>query len=120
MAIQIFGTGKCFETKKAQRFFKERRINFQFIDLKEKGFSKGELEAVVNSLAKDFSGKEEVLDFIADPKNKDFASFKYLDDEDKFHKILDNPLLVKTPVVRNTTEKKATVGFCPEKWENWS
>ena len=52
MAIQIFGTGKCFETKKAQRFFKERRVNFQFIDLKEKGFSKGELEAVVNSLAK--------------------------------------------------------------------
>ena len=120
MAIQIFGTGKCFETKKAQRFFKERRVNFQFIDLKEKGFSKGELESIVNSLAKDFSGKEEVLDFMADPKNKDFASFKYLDDEDKFHKILDNPLLVKTPVVRNTTEKKTTVGFCPEKRENWS
>ena len=82
MAIQIFGTGKCFETKKAQRFFKERRVNFQFIDLKEKGFSKGELESIVHSLAKDFSGKEEVLDFMADLKNRDFASFKYLDDED--------------------------------------
>ena len=46
MNIQIFGTKKSFDTKKAQRYFKERRISFQFIDLKEKGMSKGELQSV--------------------------------------------------------------------------
>ena len=46
MNIQIFGTKKCFDTKKAQRYFKERGIKFQFIDLKEKGLSKGEYASV--------------------------------------------------------------------------
>ena len=49
MNIQIFGTKKSFDTKKAQRYFKERRVKFQFIDLKEKGMSKGELESVARA-----------------------------------------------------------------------
>lgn len=119
MAIQIFGTGKCFETKKAQRFFKERRVDFQFIDLKEKGFSRGELESVLNALAKEFPSKIQALDFMADSQSRDFTEFKYLDDTEKFEKLLENPLLVKTPVVRNTTGKKATLGYCPQVWKDW-
>ena len=49
MNIQIFGTKKSFDTKKAQRYFKERRVKFQFVDLKEKGLSKGELESVTRA-----------------------------------------------------------------------
>ena len=89
MAIQIFGTGKCFETKKAQRFFKERRVDFQFIDLKEKGFSRGELESVLNALAKEFPSKIQALDFMADSQSRDFTEFKYLDDTEKFEKLLE-------------------------------
>ena len=53
MNIQIFGTKKCNDTKKAERFFKERGIKFQFIDMKEKGMSKGEFTSVaqVNDLS---------------------------------------------------------------------
>jgi glutaredoxin len=43
MNIQIFGTSKCQDTRKAQRFFKERGIPFQYVDLAVKGLSKGEL-----------------------------------------------------------------------------
>ena len=50
MNIQIFGTKKCNDTKKAQRFFKERGIKFQFIDMKEKGMSKGELRSVCQAI----------------------------------------------------------------------
>ena len=50
MNIQIFGTSKCFDTKKAQRYFKERGIKFQMIDLKEKGMSRGEFDNVARAL----------------------------------------------------------------------
>ena len=53
MNIQIFGTTKCFDTKKAQRYFKERGIKFQMIDLKEKGMSRGEFDNVARALGKD-------------------------------------------------------------------
>ena len=50
MNIQIFGKNKCFDTKKAQRYFKERGIKFQFVDLKVKGLSKGELDSVMKAV----------------------------------------------------------------------
>lgn len=50
MTIQIFGTRKDFDTKKAERFFKERNIPFQFIDMKEKGLSKGEFNSVCQAV----------------------------------------------------------------------
>lgn len=63
MNVQIFGTKKSFDTKKAQRFFKERRIKVQFIDLKEKEMSKGELTSVMQAVGG--------IDKLLNPKAKD-------------------------------------------------
>ena len=112
MNIQIFGTIKCNDTKKAQRFFKERRINYQFIDMKEKEMSKGELRSVCNSIGG--------LDNILDEKCKDqdaLALIKYIAEDEKEEKILANQQVIKTPVVRNG--KQATVGYEPEVWKKW-
>ena len=112
MNIQIFGTKKCFDTKKADRYFKERGIKFQFIDLKEKGMSKGEFTSVKQAVGG--------LDKLLDENNKDkntLALLKYLSDSDKEEKLLENQQLFKTPIVRNG--KQATVGHQPEVWKNW-
>jgi len=112
MNIQIFGKGKCFDTKKAERYFKERGIKYQLIDLKEKGMSKGEFNSVQQSVG----GYEKLIDQNA--KDKDtLALIKYISEEDKEEKILNNQQVIKTPVVRNG--KKATVGYVPEVWKNW-
>lgn len=113
MNIQIFGTGKCFDTKKAIRYFKERGVSFQFIDLKEKGLSRGELRSVSQAVG----GLEELLD--AGTKARDaLALISYLSDEDKEEKILENQAVLKTPIVRNG--RKASVGYQPEVWKQWS
>ncbi len=96
MNIQIFGTKKCNDTKKAERFFKERGIKFQFIDMKEKGMSKGEF----NSVAQANGGLENMINWHG--KDQDIlALIKYIAEEDKLEKILENPQVIKTPVVRN-------------------
>ena len=113
MNIQIFGTKKCNDTKKAERFFKERGIKYQFIDMKEKGMSKGECQAVaaVNG------GMENMIN--VDFKDKDLlALIQYIAPEDKLDKILENPQVIKTPVVRNG--KQSTLGYHPEIWKTWS
>lgn len=113
MNIQIFGTTKCFETKKAQRYFKERKIKFQFIDLKEKGLSKGEYLSVKKAVG----GLENMLD----PHCRDqdaLALVTYLRDIDKDEKVLSNQSVLKTPIVRNG--KDATVGYQPEVWKDWT
>lgn len=110
MNIQIFGKTKCFDTKKAQRWFKERNIKFQMIDLSQKGMSKGELDSVLRAVGG--------LDALIDDKSKGYASLAYLAYEnDKYAKVLEDPLLMKTPVVRNG--RQATVGYHPETWERW-
>lgn len=110
MNIQIFGKSKCFDTKKAERWFKERRIKFQSIDLVKFGISPGELKSVMNAVG---------LDTLIDQKHPDAALLNYLAyDADKAEKLLDNPKLLKTPIVRNG--KQATVGYCPEIWETWT
>ena len=112
MNIQIFGTKKCFDTKKAERYFKERGIKAQVIDLKEKGMSKGELTAVAIAV--------KGLDNLINPDCKDkqtIALIKYLTDDSKFDKILENQQVLKTPIVRNG--KLATVGYCPDIWKGW-
>lgn len=110
MNIQIFGKTKCFDTKKAQRWFKERNIKFQMIDLSQKGMSKGELDSVLHAVGG--------LDALIDDKSKGYASLAYLAyDNDKYEKVLEDPLLMKTPVVRNG--RQATVGYHPETWERW-
>lgn len=113
MNIQIFGTNKCFDTKKAMRYFKERGIRFQFIDMKEKGMSKGEYVSVKQAVG----GIENLLD--KDSRDKDtLALIEYISDEDKDEKILENQKIIKTPVVRNG--KQATVGYHPEIWKEWT
>ena len=106
MNIQIFGTSKCFDTKKAQRYFKERGIRFQMIDLKEKEMSRGEFENVARALG----GWEQLVN----PAAKDKQTLALLDalvDWQKEDKLFENQQLFKTPIVRNG--KKATVGYQP-------
>ena len=110
MNIQIFGTNKCFDTKKAQRYFKERGIKFQMIDLKEKGFSRGELNAVLQAVGG--------LSRLLDENNKNYCDVKYLLPDAIVEKLLENPTYIKTPVVRNG--KAATVGYQPDVWKTWN
>lgn len=112
MNIQIFGTSKCFDTKKAQRYFKERGIRFQMIDLKEKEMSRGEFENVARALG----GWEQMVD----PAAKDKQTLALLDalvDWQKEDKLFENQQLFKTPIVRNGC--KATVGYQPDVWKTW-
>lgn len=109
MNIQIFGKSKCFDTKKAERYFKERRVKFQAVDILKYGISRGELQSVKNAV-----GLEALIDW----DNPDAALLKYLAyDADKMEKLLEDPRLLKTPIVRNG--KKATTGFCPDEWKTW-
>ncbi len=112
MNIQIFGTKKCNDTKKAERFFKERGIKYQFIDMKEKGMSKGEFTSVAQA-----NGG---IDAMFDPNCKDqdtLALIRYTAEEDKLEKILENLQVIKTPVVRNG--KQSTLGYQPDVWKKW-
>ena len=119
MGIQIFGTTKCFDTKKAERWFSERNISVQKIDLKQKGISKSELESVVTALAKKLGSKDDAINSLINNKSKDYTSIAYLEDEDKLEKLLEQQSLLCTPIVRNG-RTDATVGFCPEIWKTWN
>lgn len=112
MNIQIFGTKKSFDTKKAQRYFKERRIKVQFIDLKEKEMSKGELTSVMQAVGG--------IDKLLNPKAKDeeaLALIQHLTPSQRFDKLLENQQVLAEPIVRKS--KKATVGYCPDVWGAW-
>ncbi len=113
MNIQIYGTAKCFDTKKAQRYFKERGVKFQFVDLAKFGMSKGEYKSIRTAL------KCSLEDLVNEKSKKYEQSFiKYLASEEaKEEKLLENQELFKTPIVRNG--KKATLGYCPEEWKKW-
>ena len=112
MNIQIFGKSKCFDTKKAERYFKERRIKFQSIDLIRFGMSGKEFDSVLRAVG----GIDQLIDW--DSKHPDITLMKYMDDpRAKEDKVFDNPQLMKTPIVRNG--KAATAGYCPEIWATW-
>ena len=112
MNIQIFGTKKSNDSKKAERFFKERGIKYQFVDMKEKGLSKGEFQSVMQAVG----GLEAMID--PGCKDKDLlALIKYIAAEDKAQKVLENQSVLKLPIVRNG--RQATVGYQPETWKNW-
>ena len=112
MNIQIFGTKKSADTRKAERFFKERNIKFQAIDLKEKGMSKGQLQSVMQAVG----GLDVLID--EDAKDKDMlALIKYIAPEDKMEKLLENQSVIKQPIVRNG--RQATVGYQPDVWKKW-
>lgn len=111
MNIQIFGTKKCFDTKKAERFFKERNIKFQFIDISEKSMSKGELYSVLNSVN---------INTLINDKSKEYTKLGFNNIrsvEIKAELLLKNQKVMKTPVVRNG--KVATVGYDLEEWTRW-
>ncbi len=109
MNIQIFGKAKCFDTKKAERYFKERRIKFQSVDMVKYGISPREFESVRRAVG---------LENLIDGKAKGAELLKYLAyDEDKVEKLLEDQSLIRTPIVRNG--KLATVGYCPEVWKTW-
>ena len=109
MNIQIFGKSKCFDTKKAVRYFKERRIKYQYIDVLRYGMSRGELNAVKNAVG---------LEAMIDTNDEDYPLVQYLASaEAKLDKLFEDPYLLKTPIVRNG--KQATVGYCPEVWKGW-
>jgi arsenate reductase len=109
MNVQIIGTKKCRETQKAERFFKERSTPFQFRDLTEKGISRGELENICRSVP---------IDELLNKEGKEFQKrgLQYMVYEIE-EELLSDPLLFKTPIVRN--KGKATVGYQPEVWKEW-
>lgn len=112
MNIQIFGTKKSADTRKAERWFKERGIRFQSIDLKEKGLSKGEFQSVCQAVGG--------LDALVDPDARDkdlLALIRYIAPEDRFQKVFENQGMLRQPVVRNG--RQATVGYRPEVWKEW-
>ncbi len=112
MNIQIFGKSKCFDTKKAERYFKERRNKFQSIDLIRFGMSGKEFDSVLRAVG----GIDNLIDW--DSKSDQITLMKYMDDKRaKEDKVFDDPSLMKTPIVRNG--KQATVGYCPEIWATW-
>lgn len=109
MNIQIFGTAKCQDTRKAQRYFKERGIPYQYVDLSVKGLSKGELSSV-----RAVVGIESLID--KDGRQYARRNLKYITHNIE-EELLSDPLLFKTPIVRNGP--KATVGFSPDVWKDW-
>ena len=117
--IQIFGTLKNFDVKTAQRWFAERRISVQFVDLKEKEMSRGEFDSVVDAVARTAGSKADAIEEMIDKKSKDYAGIAYLDDSEKADKLFENQLkLLKQPVCRNG-KQVATVGLQQKIWENW-
>ena len=110
MNIQIFGSSKCFDTKKAQRWFKERRIKYQYVDLPTKGLSPREYQSVKQKIG--FSA-------LVNTKCKAYEELyiAYITPEAQEEKLLENPQLFQTPIVRNG--KEATIGYRPEIWSTW-
>jgi len=107
--IHIFGKAKCFDTKKAERYFKERRVKFQSIDVARYGMSRGEFSSVKSCV-----GLEPMIDGGA----QGAEILRYLAREaDVEAKLLENPQWLAAPIVRNG--KLATVGYCPDVWKTW-
>ena len=117
--IQIFGTLKNFDVKTAQRWFAERRISVQFVDLKEKEMSRGEFDSVVDAIARETGSKSDAIEKMTDKNARDYASIAYLDDSEKADKLFENQLkLLKQPICRNG-KNAATVGLEQKVWETW-
>ena len=112
MNIQIFGKNKCFDTKKAERYFKERKIPYQFINVVKYGMSGREFDSVLRAVG----GIRNLVDW--DGKDQEITNMKYMEDAAALEdKVFENCKLMKTPVVRNG--KQATVGYQPEIWAQW-
>ena len=109
MNIQIFGSKKCFDTKKAERYFKERRIKYQLINIIDKGLSKGEYRSVSQAVGG--------MNFLVNEKSKDAYLLNHMLKKHKEELLLEKPSLFNTPIVRNG--KQATIGYKPDVWKDW-
>lgn len=109
MNIQIFGTKNSIDTRKAERFFKERRIPFHFRDLSEKGISPGELDNI-----KQVIPLEDLIDKEGKQFRKRNLSYMVFNIEEE---LLRDALLFKTPIVRNG--RLVSVGYQPDVWKEW-
>lgn len=112
MNIQIFGTKKSSDTRKAERWFKERGIKYQYIDLKQKGISRGELRAVISAC-----GSVEALMDENAPDQQAVAHVKYIAQAQKEEALLERPQILRQPIVRNG--RQAAVGYCPQVYGEW-
>ena len=110
MNIQIFGSSKSFDSKKAERWFKERRIKYQYIDLLTKGLSLGEYRSVKAAV-----GFEALVNTQCDEYED--LGLQYVPPQAVDQRIADCPAILNAPIVRNG--KQATVGYCPEIWKEW-
>jgi Arsenate reductase and related proteins, glutaredoxin family len=111
MNIQIFGAKKCFDTQKAERYFKERKVKYQYVDLHKYGLSKGEFESVKSVL-----GLKELIN--SEPREYVQLNMQMLGIGNVAAEILfKNPKLYKTPIVRNG--RQATIGYKPDIWKDW-
>lgn len=110
MNIQIYGSKKSFDTKKAERYFKERKIKYQYIDLHQFGMAKAVFEA-----AKKYIPVEDMID----RKTKAYTKLymDYIDEAKREQTLFENPELFAAPIVRNG--KAFTLGYCPDIWKDW-
>jgi len=112
MEVQVFGTRKSSDTRAALRFFAERRIKVHFVDLNEKAASLGELRRFAQKFG---------IAALIDRDSKRFAELglrsAILGDERWLEKLSLEPLLLKTPLVRN--QQQLTIGSAPEIWNAW-
>ncbi len=109
MNLQIFGTKDCQDTRKAERFFKERGVQFQYRNLAEKGVSKGELDSIKRKYSIDELFNEEGKEY----KRRNLQFMKY----DKEEELLEDALLFRTPIVR--VKNDVTLGYQPDTWKKW-
>ena len=112
MNIQIFGTKKSSDTRKAERFFKERGVKFQYVDLKEKMLSKGEFNSVMQAVGG--------VDAMIDPNCRDkdlLALVTHISADDRAEKVFENQSVLLQPIVRNG--RQATVGYALDVWKTW-
>ena len=108
MNIQVIGTKKCQDTKKALRFFKERRLEIHFVDLNERTLSAGELRNILQRIS-----PEDLMDREGKQFQKRGLQYMKFDIEEE---LLEDSLLIKTPIVRS--KNMAVAGYKPEEWES--
>ena len=113
MEVQIFGVKKSSDTRKALRFFSERRIKTHFVDLNERAASLGELRRFVQKF-----GLNQLID--RDSKRYLELGLQHarLSDERWLEKLVDEPLLLRVPLVRNGSA--LTIGLAEQDWKSWT